>query len=103
MSFNGGLNWAANFKISSGVTSCRAATIGNDGNKCGDYISKDFYDGKLVTAWSDSSNFTGDNPNGTGGLDVYFSSITAAFPEPSAYVMALFGVAFVGWSMKRLA
>ncbi len=103
MSFNGGLNWAPNFKISSGVTSCLAATIGNDGNECGDYISMDFYDGKLVTAWSDSSNFTGDNPNGTSGLDVYFSSITAAVPEPSAYMMALFSVAFVGWSMKRRA
>jgi hypothetical protein len=104
MSFDGGLNWAANFKISNAVTSCRAATIGNDPNECGDYIALDFYDGHMVTAWADSSNATGDNPNGTSGLDVYFSNISVtAVPEPSAYVLAIFGMAFVGWGARRRA
>jgi PEP-CTERM motif len=102
MSFDGGLNWAPNFKISNGLTSCIASTIGGDGNECGDYISLDFYDGHMVTAWADSSNSTGDNPNGTSGLDIYFSNISVtAVPEPSAYVLAVFGMAFVGWGARR--
>ncbi len=103
VSFNGGLNWEPNFKISQGVTSCLAATIGNDGNECGDYIALDFYDGKLVAAWGDSSNSTGDNPNGTAGLDTYFAMVTisAAVPEPSTYALFALGLVAVGWGARR--
>lgn len=106
MSFDGGLNWAPNFKISDGFTSCVQSTIGNDPNECGDYISLDFYDGKLVTAWADSSNSTGDNPNGTKGLDIYFSRVTATnltpqVPEPSTWAMFLFGMTAAGWAIRR--
>jgi PEP-CTERM motif len=103
VSFNGGLTWQPNFKISQGMTSCLAATIGGDGNECGDYIALDFYDGKIVTAWSDSSNSTGDNPNGTGGLDTYFAKITvtAAVPEPSTYALFALGLLAVGWRARQ--
>ncbi len=106
ISFDGGFTWASNFKISDGVTSCLAATIGNDGNECGDYISLDFYDGNLVTAWADSSNFTLNNPNGKNGLDVYFSkvtvtNITAQVPEPSTWLSMIAGFGLVGMGLRR--
>lgn len=105
-SFDGGLTWASNFKISDGFTSCLAATIGNDGNECGDYIALDFFDGNLVAAWADSSNSTLDNPNGTAGLDIYYARVrvtnaVAAVPEPSTWAMMLFGFGAVGWATRR--
>jgi PEP-CTERM motif len=107
-SFDGGFNWASNFKISDGITSCIASTIGNDGNECGDYIALDFFDGKLVTSWADSSNSTGNNPNGTRGLDVYFSKVTvtnavAAVPEPTTWAFMILGFGLVGMQMRRSA
>ncbi len=97
VSFDGGLNWQPNFKISQGLTSCVQSTIGGDGNECGDYIALDFYDGKIATAWSDSSNSTGDNPNGTAGLDTYFSLITvSAVPEPATYASLALGLMVIG-------
>jgi hypothetical protein len=38
-----------------------------------------FTGGKLIPVWSDNSNTTGDNPNGTGrALDIYADVITVA-------------------------
>ncbi len=91
VSINGGLTWAPNFKISAGISDGRQSNTG-DPNEFGDYISMDFYNGVLVTAWADSSNSTGDNPNGTSGLDIYYSRILVAIPEPSSmFVLALLG------------
>ncbi len=105
-SFDGGLTWAPNFKISDGFTSCVASTIGGDPNECGDYISLDFYDGNLVAAWADSSNSTLDNPNGTSGLDVYFARVKvtnaiAAVPEPSTWFSMIAGFGVIGAGLRR--
>jgi hypothetical protein len=105
-SFDGGLSWVPNFKISDGITSCVQSTIGNDPNECGDYISLDFFDGKLVTAWADSSNSTFDNPNGNKGLDIYFSrvtvtNITPQVPEPTTWLSMIVGFGVVGAGLRR--
>ena len=101
ISFNGGVTWQPNFKISGGMTNCINSGGNNNGNECGDYISMDFYNGTLVTAWADSSNFTGDNPNGTSQLDIYFAKVAVAIPEPSTYALMAFGLAGVLLGVRR--
>jgi hypothetical protein len=92
VSFDGGLTWAPNFKISEGISDGRSTTTGNL-REFGDYISLDFYDGHLVTAWADVSNSTLDNPDGKKAMDVYFSNITISpVPEPPAYLMMMLGM-----------
>ena len=57
----------------------------------------------LATAWGDSSNFTGDNPNGTTGLDVYFARVLVAIPEPSTYLMMAGGLLFGALRLRRVS
>ena len=87
VSGDGGLTWTPNFKISQGMSDGRLSNIG-DPNEFGDYISVDFYDGFLDTAWADSSNVLGNNPNGTSGLDVYYARTLVAVPEPASLGLA---------------
>ena len=89
-----------NVKISAGISDGRASNTG-DGNEFGDYISMDFYNGQMVTAWGDSSNSTGDNPNGTSGLDVYFARVTVAVPETSTYLLMALGLVAIGFKRRR--
>ena len=87
------------------MTDGRLSNTG-DANELGDYISLDFYDGKMVTAWADSSNSTGDNPDGTRGLDIYFARIevsasnTGQLPEPSTLALAAAAL-FAGVCRRR--
>ena len=99
-SFNAGVSWTPNVKISAGISDGRSTNTG-DGNEFGDYISMDFYNGQMVTAWGDSSNSTGDNPNGTSGLDVYFAKVTVAIPETSTYLMMALGLVAIGIKRRR--
>jgi hypothetical protein len=104
VSIDGGLNWAPNFKISDGISDGRYTTTGNL-REFGDYISLDFYNGHLVTAWADSSNSTLDNPNGKMAMDVYFSNITVSgvspVPEPPVYVLMMLGMLVMGFRKYR--
>ena len=99
-SFNAGTTWTPNVKISSGISNGRSTNTG-DGNEFGDYISIDFYNGMLAAAWADSSNSTGDNPNGTTGLDVYFAKVLVAVPEPATYLLMALGVFALGGAARR--
>ncbi|MCV2370880.1 glycoside hydrolase [Paucibacter oligotrophus] len=93
VSMDGGTTWAKNFKISQGMSDGRTSNI-NNGNEFGDYIALDFYAGNLVTAWADSSNSTGDNPDLTKGLDIYYARATVAVPEPSTLLLTSLGLLF---------
>jgi hypothetical protein len=97
VSTDGGTTWTPNFKISTGVTDGRSASIGGDPNELGDYIALDFFNGHIAAAWADSSNSTGDNPNGTRGLDVYFANIlvgnmVSEVPLPPTIAILMIGL-----------
>jgi hypothetical protein len=61
-STNGGTSFAPNFRVSRGTSSAVAA---NDFFDVGDYTHAAFVAGTFWPVWSDNSNSTGDNPDGT--------------------------------------
>ena len=64
--------WAANVPVADAPTD---GYNHNGGQELGDYIGAAFHDGIFYPSWADSSNSTGDNPDGTyGGLDVYVAA-----------------------------
>jgi hypothetical protein len=106
VSVDGGSNWAPNFKISDAISDGRSATTGIL-REFGDYISLDFYNGHLVTAWADFSNSTFDNPNGKAASDIYFSNITvssapSSVPAPTAVILLMLGMLVMGFRHKRV-
>jgi hypothetical protein len=75
-STNGGTSWAPNFRVSQGTSN---AIDANSGFDVGDYTHAAFVAGTFWPAWSDNSNSTGDNPDGTlHQFDLY----TAKVPIP---------------------
>jgi hypothetical protein len=75
-STDGGASFAPNFRVSAGTSSAVAA---NDFFDVGDYTHAAFVGGTFWPAWSDNSNSTGTNPDGTlHQFDLY----TAAVPIP---------------------
>jgi hypothetical protein len=75
-STNGGATLAPNFRVSRGTSSAVAANSFFD---VGDYTHSAFVGGSFWPAWSDNSNSTGDNPDGTHhAFDLY----TARVPIP---------------------
>jgi hypothetical protein len=75
-STDGGVTFTPNIQISAGTSNSADAHNGID---YGDYSGLSFYGGIAHPAWSDNSNSTGDNPDGTlSKLDIY----TAAVPLP---------------------
>jgi hypothetical protein len=75
-STDGGQTFTKNMQISAGTSNSHDAHNGID---YGDYSGLSFYGGIAHPAWSDNSNSTGDNPDGTlHQLDIY----TARVPVP---------------------
>jgi len=75
-STNGGASWASNFRVSGGTSN---ATDANTFFDVGDYTHAAFVAGSFWPAWSDNSNSTGGNPDGTlHQFDLY----TARIPIP---------------------
>jgi hypothetical protein len=72
-STNGGASFAPNFRVSNGTSN---ATDANSFFDVGDYTHAAFVGGTFWPAWSDNSNSTGTNPNGTlHQLDLYTAKI----------------------------
>jgi hypothetical protein len=75
-STDGGQTFTKNLQISAGTSNSHDAHNGID---YGDYSGLAFYGGVAHPAWSDNSNSTADNPDGTlNALDIY----TASVPVP---------------------
>jgi hypothetical protein len=73
-STNGGATLAPNFRISNGTSN---AVDANSFFDVGDYTHDAFVGGTFWPAWSDNSNSTGTNPNGTlHQFDLYTSKIS---------------------------
>lgn len=73
-STNGGRSWAPNFRVSQGTSSAVAAGSFFD---VGDYTHAAFVGGTFWPAWSDNSNSTGDNPDGTlHQFDLYTAKVS---------------------------
>ena len=75
VSSDGGATWDENTRISAGTINGTVAATG--GQQLGDYIGLTFDSGLLRPTWSDNSNSTGNNPDGTlGQLDIYTATVT---------------------------
>jgi hypothetical protein len=72
-STNGGLAFARNFQVSAGTFNATDAQSGFD---YGDYTHAAFQSGLFYPAWSDNSNSTGQNPDGTlRQLDLFIAKV----------------------------
>jgi hypothetical protein len=68
-----GTSFSANFKISAGISNAANAANGID---YGDYTGLSYVQGVFNPIWSDNSNSTGDNPDGTNKtFDLYTASV----------------------------
>jgi hypothetical protein len=73
-STDGGATFAQNFRISGGTSNATDASSFFD---IGDYTHAAFVAGSFWPAWSDNSNSTGDNPDGTlHQLDLYTAKVS---------------------------
>ncbi len=89
-SLNGGANWAANVAVADAPTDGYDT---NGGQELGDYTGSAFHGGVLYPSWADSSNSTGDNPDGTQAtLDVYVAAVRPRNDPPIVSVAPVAGV-----------
>jgi hypothetical protein len=73
-STNGGTTFALNFRVSQGTSN---AVDANSFFDTGDYTHAAFVSGTFWPAWSDNSNSTGDNPDGTlHQFDLYTAKVS---------------------------
>ncbi|HJP65722.1 MAG TPA: sialidase family protein [Actinomycetota bacterium] len=74
-STDGGATFVSNFRVSEGTSNSSAEVTGS-GFNFGDYTHAAFESGTFYPAWSDNSNSTGDNPDGTlHQLDLYTAAV----------------------------
>ncbi len=72
-STNGGASFLPNIQISAGTSNAHDSGNGID---YGDYTGLSFFGGSAHPAWSDNSNSTGNNPDGTlHQLDIYTAAV----------------------------
>jgi hypothetical protein len=94
-SFDGGVHWAPNVRVSAGTSNAAASeppVVGLRPLGFGDYIHANaFFNGALYPVWADNSNFTRDNPDGTlMKMDMYTAQVlisSAPSPTPISLVL----------------
>jgi hypothetical protein len=87
VSSDGGVTWAANVKVSAGMSNSHKSEPPGDDNRpigYGDFIKDaSFTKGVFYPVWADNSNSTKNNPNGKfSKLDIYTAKVTVT-PGPS--------------------
>jgi len=89
-SIDDGATFTRNFPISAGTSDQARSVAALRKTDYGDYTGNAFSGGRLVPAWADNSNSTGDNPEGATNFDVYASvvrvvpAIAGSVPDGSA-------------------
>src|SRR5579862_4458380 len=95
---DGGATFAPNVQVSVGASNAADSDVNSGGFDFGDYQGIAFYNGNVVTMWSDNSNSTGDNVDGKlTFLELYSAStnvvtmpvITPGTGKPDLYVSAI--------------
>jgi hypothetical protein len=82
MSIDGAASFEPNVQISAGTSNATVAAVGSF--NFGDYDKMDFNSGVFYRSWSDNSNSTGDNPNGTlNALDIYTAKVSVNNVTPN--------------------
>lgn len=73
-----------------------ASTSNANPNNFGDYSGLDYFQGVAHPIWADTSNSTGDNPNGTANFDAYTDRVTggSAAMEGDPHMTTVNGVHF---------
>jgi hypothetical protein len=79
-SSDGGITLGANFLISAGTSNQANSVAALKKTDYGDYTGNAFLGGRLIPAWADNSNSTGDNPDGATDFEVYTASVQAPVP-----------------------
>ncbi len=85
-STDGGATFGANFQISTGTSNQANSIAALKKTDYGDYTGNAFVDGRLVPAWADNSNSTGDNPDGATNFDIYTAIVQAPVVAPPPVV-----------------
>jgi len=76
-SSDGGAAFGANFQIAAGTSDQAKSVAALKKADYGDYTGNAFVNGRLVPAWADNSDSTGDNPDGATNFDVYTAIVRA--------------------------
>lgn len=69
--------FSANVQLSDGASTSTGAGV-----EFGDYMGLAFKGGSVFPVWADTSNSTGNNPNGTSNFDAYVDKLTLSLGDP---------------------
>ena len=87
-SSDGGATFAPNFPIAAGTSDAANSPSTMKKADYGDYTGSVFVNGRLLAAWADNSNSTGDNPDGATTFEIYTDNIAVTpggnFPSVSS-------------------